>query len=115
MAQYYLILGRFAGRVLRSHAFEHAVKVTAKYVVSEMKLTDLSAKRILLKRKHANHLYLLGKTVFRLNQNDIAPMNDERITRIVRVLEEIEREIETVGKELERRRAIERKKRAGRR
>ena len=115
MAQYLQILGRFAGRLLRSHAFEHAVKVTAEYVVSEMKLTDLRAKRALLKRKHANHLYLLGKTVFRLTQNKIEPMNNERITRIVRVLEEIEREIGTVGKELERRRAIERKKRAGKR
>ena len=107
MAHYFRILGR----VIRSHAFERAVTVTTAYVVSEMRLADLKVKRAIIKRKHSNHLRLLGKTVFRLHKNNIESLNDEHITRIIRVLDEIKVEIDIVEQELKRRLEIERRKR----
>jgi len=76
-----------------------------------MRLADLKAKRAIIKRSHSNHLRLLGKTVFRLHQNNIEPMNDKHITRIIRVLDEIKVEIDVVEQELKRRREIGRRKR----
>lgn len=80
-------------------------------VLSEIRLTDLKAKRALLKRKYENHLRLLGKTVHRLIQNDIEPIGEDHVIKIVRVLDEIKLEITGVEEELERRRNMERAKR----
>ena len=110
MAQFFRILGRFAGRAIRSHAFDRAVTVMAGYVVSEMRLIDLKAKRTILKRKHTNHINLLGRTVYSLIINDINPVSENHIHTIVRVLGEIEQEITVVEEELERRRRMEREK-----
>ena len=113
MAHYIRILGRLAGHAVRSHAFDRAVTAAAGYFASELKLADLRAKSALLKRKKTNHLRLLGKTVFRLIQNDIDPLSDEHVIKIVNVLNEIGQEIATVEEELKRRRKFEKERRKG--
>ena len=113
MAHYMRILGRVAGRAVRSHAFDRAISVATGYVISEMRLVDVRAKRKLLKMKRENHLHLLGRTVFRLHENGIEPLNDEHTVNIVRVLREIDEELKTVDEELERRKAFEAEKRRG--
>jgi len=113
MAHYMRILGRVAGRAARSHAFDRAISVATGYVVSEMRLVDVRAKRKLLKMKRKNHLRLLGRTVFRLHENGIEPMNDKHTVNIVRVLREIDEELKTVEEELERRKTFESEKRRG--
>jgi hypothetical protein len=111
MAQFFRTLGRFAGQAIRSHAFDKAVTVMAGYVVSEMRLIDLKAKRTILKRKHTNHINLLGRTVYSLIINDINPVSENHILNIVRVLGEIEQEIAVVEEEMERRRKMDIEKR----
>jgi len=113
MAHYIRVLGRLAGRAVRSHAFDGAITAAAGYVVSEFRLADLRAKSALLKRKNTNHLRLLGKTVFRLIQNDIDPCSDEHVIKIVNVLNEIGQEIAAVEEELKRRRKFEKERRKG--
>ncbi|MFC1693553.1 hypothetical protein ACFL1R_08625 [Candidatus Latescibacterota bacterium] len=100
MAHFFRLMGRFAGRAIRSHAFDRAVTAAAGYVLSEMKLTDLKAKRMLLKHKYATHLRLLGKTVYHLYINDIEPLGEDHIRKICGVLGEIEQEIAGIEKEI---------------
>ena len=107
MAHFFRIMGRFAGRAFRSHAFDRTVTVMSGYIISEMRLADLKAKRALLRRKHTNHLKLLGRTVYRLISNEVNPLNENHINTIVRVLGEIEHEIMAVEEELERRKKME--------
>ncbi len=111
MARLIRILGRLTGKAIRSHAFDRAISVAADYVVTEMRLTDLRAKRTLLKRKRTNHLRILGRTVHRLLENGVEPMETDQVRTILRVLGEIEDEIGTVEGELERRQEAEREKR----
>ena len=111
MAQFFRIIGRAAGYAVKSHVFDHALSATTHFVVSEIRLTDIRAKRMLLKRKYKNHLNLLGKTVYRLIRNDIVPSRDEHVSKIVHVLEEINMEIATVEEELTKQRDTERAKR----
>ena len=107
MAKFFLILGNVAGRAVRSHAFDRALTMAAGYVYAEMQHFDLRAKLSLLRRKHTNHLRLLGKTVYRLSSNDIVPAGHESVDRIVRVLDEIRTEIALMEDELARRKQEE--------
>jgi len=111
MAGYIRMLGRLTGRALRSHAFDRLVTVAAGYVASEMKLADLKAKRALLRQKRANHMRLLGRTVYRLVENDIDPFGHDSTGKIVRVIDEIDREIRDAEEALDFRRRAEREKR----
>jgi len=111
MAGYMRMLGRLTGRAIRSHAFDKLVTVAARYVASEMKLADLKAKRALLRQKRANHVRLLGRTVYRLVENDIDPLGHNSTEKIVRVIDEIDREIREVEEALEFRRRTERERR----
>jgi len=110
MINLFKVAGRLAGRALRSQAFNRGMTVAAGYIVSEMKLTDVRAKRTLLRRKRTNHLILLGRTVYRLILNDVDPLRDDHIHKIVRVLGEIDMEISMIEDELQRRRKEEEKK-----
>ncbi len=107
MAKLFILLGKVAGRAVRSHAFDRAFTVAARYVYAEMRHVDLRAKLSLLRRKHKNHLRLLGKTIYRLSSNDIAPTGHESVNRIVSVLDEIRAEIAFVEDELARRKQEE--------
>ena len=111
MAHFFRIIGRATGYAIRSHAFDRAVTTAAGYIITELRLADLIAKRSLLRRKHTNHLTLLGKTSLRLFQNDIDPFGDDHISKIVHVLDEIKQEINTVDEEVQKRREIEISKR----
>ena len=113
MANYLRVLGRVTGKAIKSHAFDRALTAAADYIISEMKLTDLRAKRTILRRKQTNHLRLLGKTVCRLVDNDIEPIGDDHTRMIVRVLDEIGLEITAVEEELERRKAAARARKKG--
>jgi hypothetical protein len=100
MAGIFSILGRFAGTVIKSQTIEHALKTTTKYVISEMKLIDLRAKQALLHIKFQNHLQLLGRTVYRLINNNIDLQTSDHIKKIINVLNEIQQEIAAVQEEL---------------
>lgn len=115
MAHFFTVLGRLTGLAIKSQAFDRAITLAAGYVISEMRLADLRAKRVLLRRKLTNHLRLLGKTVYHLIENEMDPIKDNNVLTIIRVLGEIEMEITVVGEELERRRRMEeeRKKKSG--
>ena len=110
MVNLFKVAGRLAGRALRSQAFNRGMTLAAGYIVSEMKLTDVRAKRTLLKRKRANHLILLGRTLYRLVLNDVDPLRDDHIHKIVHVLGEIDIEISMIEDELQRRRKEEEEK-----
>lgn len=107
MPQYFRVLGRVAGQAFKSQAVDRAITVAVDYVLSEMRLADVRARRVLLRRKRANHLSILGRTVYRLVDNNIEPMNDEHTLTIIRVLEEIDEEIRIVDEEIKRRREYE--------
>ena len=111
MTHFFRTIGRATGYVIRSHAFDQAITSAAGYIITEIRLADLIAKRSLLRRKHTNHLTLLGKTAFRLFENDIKPFDNNHITKIVRVIDEIKQEINIVDEELQRRREREKSKR----
>jgi len=111
MAYFIRVLGRLTGRAVKSHAFDRAITAASVYIVSEMKLADLRAKRSLLRRKRSNHLRLLGKTVYRLIENGIEPLGEDHVRTILRVLDEIGGEIGQVEDELARRRDVERERR----
>jgi len=101
--QFFRTMGRLTGYVLRSHVIDKAIATTANYVFSEMRLADIRIKLKLLRQKRNHHLYLLGKTFYRLSTNNIDPMHDEHTLTISRVLREIDLEIEQVNAELARR------------
>ncbi|MBA7579404.1 hypothetical protein ES708_21274 [subsurface metagenome] len=110
MAYFIRAMGRVTRRAMKSHVFDRALTSAAEYIISEIKLADLKAKRAFFKRKRADHLNLLGRTVFRLILNDVETLNNERILKISQVIDDINHEILAVDGELERRRQQEKKK-----
>ena len=108
--QFFRTMGRFTGYVIRSHVLDKAIANTTHYVLSEMRLADVRIKFKLLRYKRNHHLYLLGKTFYRLSTNDIDPMHDEHTRTISRVLNEIDLEIDQVTAELARRKQHEKQK-----
>ncbi len=104
MAYIMRILGRVAGRAVRSGVFDHVLTVAAGIVISEMKVVDLRARRTILRRKFTTHKHLLGRTVYRLMVNDIPPAQHGAVEQIIRVMDEIGTEIGMVDEELRRRR-----------
>lgn len=111
MAQIFRIVGRLAGKAIKSHMFDRAFASAAGYVLSEMRLTDIRLKRKFLIQKRDRHYTLLGRTVYRLIINEVNPESDERVSAVSRVLDEIDIEIEMVDSELKRRKEYERQKR----
>jgi hypothetical protein len=110
MANIFRIAGRLYGRAVSSRPVNATVKATRKYLLTEMKLTDVRLRVTFLKRKLKAHFTLLGRTVFRLTRNGVDPMNHPQVQTIFRVLGEIEHEIAAAEGELRRRRAEERAK-----
>ena len=111
MAQFFRIMGRLAGQVVRTHAIDRAVTTAAGYVASEVRLSEVRIKLAILRRKRTSHFTILGRTVYRLLANDISPEIDGRVEKLSRVLMEIDGEIETVEEELRRRIELERQRR----
>ncbi len=107
MATFFRVMGRLAGRALRSHAMDSVVTKVSGYVLSEMRLADIKLKLRLLRQKRTHHISLLGKTVYRLFTNDIDPFNDSHTRTISNVLREIDMEITAMEEELERRAEFE--------
>ena len=108
--QFFRTMGRLTGYVIKSHVIDKAIATTVNYVLSEMRLADIRIKLKLLRQKRNRHLYLLGKTFYRLSINNIAPMHDEHTMTISRVLREIDLEIEQVNAELASRKQYEKQK-----
>ena len=111
MAQIFRIVGRLAGKAVKTHMFDRVFASAAGYVLSEMRLADIRLKRKFLIQKRDRHFTLLGRTVYRLIINEVNPESDERVSAISRVLGEIDSEIEMVDSELKRRKEYERQKR----
>ncbi len=111
MAAFFRVMGRFAGRALRSHAMDTVVMKVSGYVLSEMRLADIKLKLRLLRQKRTHHISLLGKTVYRLVNNDINPFNDSHTRTISNVLREIDLEITAMEEELKHREEFERRHR----
>lgn len=107
MPQYFAALKTVAKKAVTSQAVEQTIAIAAGYILAELRLTDLRAKKMLLKRKRAYHIYLLGKTFYRLSQEGVDPTHDPKISMIANVIDEIGEEIEAVEEELARRKAFE--------
>ena len=103
MANIFRTMGRLTGYALRSHAFDRAISKAGTFLISEMKLADIKLKLKISRQKRTRHLKLLGKTVYRLYNNNIFPFDDEHTQIIIRVLREIDMEIEDADTELQRR------------
>ncbi len=110
MASIFHIAGRLYGRAIHSKPVAATVKVTGKYVLSEMKLTDVRLRAAFLRKKFQAHLTLLGRTAYRIAANGGDPVHHPQVETIFRVLGEIEYEIAAAEGELERRRTEERAK-----
>lgn len=104
MATFFRTMGRLTGYAVRSHAVDRAVSRASQYLLREMKLADVKLKLAMLKQKRTRHIKLLGKTVYHLVCNDIPPFDDEHTQIIMRVLVEIDNEIDMVQTEMKRRR-----------
>ncbi|MBN1291511.1 MAG: hypothetical protein JXB48_06695 [Candidatus Latescibacteria bacterium] len=111
MAQIFKTMGRLAGQAVRTQAVDRAITKARGYIQSEMRLADIRLKLKFLRQKRTRHLTLLGRTVYRLVNNDINPETDERVDTLNRVLHEIDNEVEMVESELQRRREQERQRR----
>ena len=111
MARLFRIMGRLAGRAIRSHAFDTVATKVSGYVLSEMRLADIKLKLRMLRQKRSHHLNLLGKTIFRLSENGIDPAGDPHTRTISTVLREIDMEITAMEEELERRAEFEKRSR----
>jgi len=107
MTQFFRTMGRLTGYAIRSHAFDRVISKAGSYLLSEMRLADIKLKLKLLRQKRTRHLRLLGKTVYRLSTNEIEPFKDNHTQTIIRVLREIDMEIEEVDTELQRRKQAE--------
>ena len=105
-------MGLLTGRALRSRTVNRTLTKAADYIAAEMRLSDIKLKRTLLRKKRTQHLTILGRTVYRLLENDINPKNDRRIDMLSRVLNEIDGEIEVVEQELHCRKEREKQKKA---
>ena len=92
-------LGRFAGHVMKTQAFETA----SKFIAFEMKLADLRIKIRLLKQKKRRHLLILGRTIYRLKLNGFEIIENPQVDTLIRVIIEIETEIDIFKNELTRR------------
>ncbi|MFC1509568.1 hypothetical protein ACFL60_07790 [Candidatus Omnitrophota bacterium] len=112
MAKFFRTMGLLTGRALRTRAVNRTLTKAADYIAAEMRLSDIKLKRSLLRKKRTQHLTILGRTVYRLLENDVNPKNDQRIDTLSRVLNEIDGEIESVEQELQRRKEREKQKRA---
>lgn len=111
MAHLFRIMGRLAGRAVKTHAVDRAVTVAGAYVASEMRLTDIRLKIRLLRKKRTRHITMLGRTVYRLVINGVEPAGDDHVTTITTVLCEIDREIGEAEQQLEYRKAVEKERR----
>ena len=110
MTNLFKIAGRLYGRAMVSKPVSETVNAVKKYVLTEMKLTDLKVRAAVLKRKRRTHLTMLGRTVYRLTVNDVPPADHPQVRIILSVLTEIDSEIAAAERELVRRRAEERAK-----
>ena len=97
------LIGRVAGYAVKTHILEKAAEKTKKYVFSEMKLSDIRLKISLLKRKRQRHISILGRTVYRLTINDIAPFENTQVQSLINIIQNIDYEIINAMNELERR------------
>ncbi len=102
MANFYSTIGRLTAYALKSQALDRAIIKAGSYLLKEMRLADIKLKLALLKQKRTRHLKLLGKTIYRLYENELEPFKDDHIQTITRVLREIDMEIEEVDDELQR-------------
>ena len=59
----------------------------------------------MLRKKRERHLIILGRTFYRLMSNDVPPFGASQVNTTLKVLGEIDLEIEAVEGELERRKA----------
>lgn len=92
-------LGRFAGHIIKTQAFNSA----SKYIAFEMKLADLRIKIRLLRQKKRRHLLILGRTIYHLKLNGFEIEENQQVDTLLRVITEIETEIDIFKNELVRR------------
>jgi hypothetical protein len=92
-------LGRFTGHVMKTQAFNTA----SKFIAFEMKLADLRIKIRLLKQNKRRHLLILGRTIYRLNLNGVEITENSQVNTLIRVITEIQTEIDIFKNELIRR------------
>lgn len=114
MERFFKIAGRLTGKLVgkaaRSRIFDKTISTAFSYAVSEMKLTDLRARKAFLRRKKKAHLYHLGRVSYRLHTNRMDIFANPNINLDIKVIGEIESEIACVDEEIKRRKETYRKK-----
>lgn len=111
MAQYMRIMGRLAGRAIRTQVVDQAIRKASIYITSEIRLADIRMRLKILRQKRTRHLTILGRTVYRLIVNEVNISGNERIDMLIRVLSEIDSEIEATEESLRQRVEYEKQQR----
>ena len=111
MAQYMRLMGRLAGRAIRTQIVDQALRRASSYITSEIRLADIRMRLKILKQKRTRHLTILGRTVYRLTVNEVDTKRNDRIETLIRVLSEIDSEIEATEATLSQRVEYEKQQR----
>ena len=105
MANIFTISGRFTGKLLNQPSVARVVHSVTHYISTEVQLSQIRMSLGMLKNKRNRHHIILGRTIYRLIRNNVAPFENPQVDTIIRVLNEIDLEIEAVKYELARRKA----------
>jgi hypothetical protein len=105
MSSIFTIAGRLTGKMLSQPHIAETIRSIQSYVQSGIQSAEIRLRLEMLRKKRERHFIILGRTFYRLMSNDVNPFNASQVNTTIKVLGEIDLEIETVESEWERRKA----------
>lgn len=105
MASIFTIAGRLTGKILKQPAVARVVHSVTHYISTEVQLSEIRLRLEMLKKKRKRHHTILGRAIYRLLSNNVPPFENPQVNTTIRVLHEIDLEIEAAEYEFERRKA----------
>jgi hypothetical protein len=102
MASIFTIAGRLTGKLLKQPSVAGVVRTARQTIYSEIQLSEIRLRLAVLKKKRKRHHTILGRVIFRLISNNVAPFENPQVNTTLIVLREIDLEIEAVEGELTR-------------
>jgi len=106
MPSIFTIAGRLTGKMLSRKNVADAIRSVRNYVHTGMESAEIRLRLEMLRKKRERHLTILGRTFYRLMSNNVPPFAASQVNTTLKVLGEIDLEIEAVERELERRKAV---------
>ena len=106
MPSIFTIAGRLTGKILTQPTVAKAIRSVRNYVYAGMQSAEIRLRLEMLRKKRGRHHAVLGRTIYRLISNNVPPFETPQVNTTIKVLEEIDLEIEAVERELERRKAV---------